>query len=555
MGAPGVELHPGEGSARTGGTRARRVAVVALVILLAWLFASAWNLDKAFHIDDTAHLEIAQWIAEHPLRPMSGLVHWESQDESKPIHSTNQPALYFYAMAGWGTLFGWSERSLHLLLAIFALLAIAAMYVLARGVGERSPAALACFLALGPAFVVNQNTMVDVPLLATWLVFYWALLTRDLPSDRSRYAVAAVACSAALLVKYASLLLLPILVVHMVARRRLDLLYLAAVPVLVLLGWSAFNWLDYGGVHLLGRETTSYSADELFVRLRLWLVALGAVSPFAAYFYLHASARLPGRWGPALRVALAALLGCLVALALAFWADAASQHAVERVLRPVFLANGIAFAALAVAAPLLLSRGRLGIRELTLGWWLLSGTAFIVVFAPAIATRHVLLVVPALLLLAERWQREPRVAWTVAALALTVGVTSLVASADRWWAGVYREQAREIRASLPREANVWFTGHWGWQWYAKQNGMTQIDQRWELPRVGDYVVEPRNVSPSTDGGIPLALERCISVPRKRFFEDAAAPDAGFYSSDLDSLPWTLSRDPIEEFCIYRVGAS
>ena len=42
------------------------------VLVAFWLAGTCYNLFKPFHIDDTAHLEIARWIAAHPLHPVSG---------------------------------------------------------------------------------------------------------------------------------------------------------------------------------------------------------------------------------------------------------------------------------------------------------------------------------------------------------------------------------------------------------------------------------------------------------------------------------------------------
>lgn len=529
----------------------RLATVLALVAL--WLFATAWNLDKAYHIDDTAHLEIAQWISEHPLRPMSGLVFWESQDEPRPISKTNQPHLYFYAMAGWGSMFGWSERSLHLLLSLFALVAIVAMYGLAAATGGRAPVLAAAFVALSPAFVVGQNTMVDVPVLAAWLVFFWALLTDSFGSDRRRFFVAALACSAALLIKYTSLVLLPILVVHLLWRRR-DLWYLAALPVVVLAGWSMFNWLDYGGIHVLERETTARAVDELGSRGVVWLTCIGAVAPFAAFFYLHASTRLPRSWGGVVRGLVLGTLGLLIALSVAFWAEAVSGDTASWILEWAFVVNGAAFLGLALAAPFLLRDRSERLVDLTLVYWILACTAFVVLAAPFVAVRHVLLILPPLVLLAQRWQGRWRVEWAALTVVATLALTSLVAASDWWWADVYRDRAKEIRAVLPADANVWFTGLWGWKWYAERNGMRQVSvASEEQPAVGDFVVTPKGVSPTTAGSATLEVVRCTSVRRTSLLHSFAAERAGFYGSDRGRPPWALSRRPIEEFCVYRVG--
>src|ERR1700688_3164178 len=98
-------------------------------LALAWSVITAYNLFKPFHIDDTAHLEIARWIAGHPLRPMSGLLNWSGIEE--PIYRTNQPHLYFYLMAAWGEIFGYSELAMHALQSIFAAICILIFYKIA----------------------------------------------------------------------------------------------------------------------------------------------------------------------------------------------------------------------------------------------------------------------------------------------------------------------------------------------------------------------------------------------------------------------------------------
>lgn len=89
--------------------------------MVFWLFVTAFNLTKAYHIDDTAHLETARAIQNDPLHPMSQTVNWI--DTAEPIHKLNQPHLFFYLIALVVFLFGESEVILHLLLAIFSLLA------------------------------------------------------------------------------------------------------------------------------------------------------------------------------------------------------------------------------------------------------------------------------------------------------------------------------------------------------------------------------------------------------------------------------------------------
>jgi hypothetical protein len=92
------------------------------VLCLLWIFATAINFNKAFHVDDTVHLEIAKWIISNPLHPMLGAINWSQN--TAPFHQLNQPHLYFYLLAVFGWLFGFSELATHLFQSFFTLLKI-----------------------------------------------------------------------------------------------------------------------------------------------------------------------------------------------------------------------------------------------------------------------------------------------------------------------------------------------------------------------------------------------------------------------------------------------
>ncbi len=153
------------------GPPAARVPVRTWVALAAiWGIATAVNVTKAFHIDDTAYLDIAAWIAQHPIRPMSGTIFW--YDTSAPIATLNQPHLVFYVMAIWMRLFGSSEVAQHLLMSLFTLGSILLFHDLCATVLRRDGVLPVALLFLGPAFMPSQNMMVDVPLLFFWLLFF-----------------------------------------------------------------------------------------------------------------------------------------------------------------------------------------------------------------------------------------------------------------------------------------------------------------------------------------------------------------------------------------------
>jgi 4-amino-4-deoxy-L-arabinose transferase-like glycosyltransferase len=263
---------------------------------------TALNLTKAVHIDDTAYLEVAQHIQDDPLHPMAGQVNWIH--ESEPIHRINQPHLWFYLLALCMAVSGDQEITFHLLMALFSLGCILLFYLLARHWAQRHALLLTALFCLGPAFLPGQNLMCDVPMLCLWLLFFWALI-RGHPSQRAVgwYALADVAAAAACLIKYTSVVLLPILVIDVAWQRRWRALLALLIPLGALAAWSAFNYYDYGGIHILERSPATLREEGLRRRMISWLIGLGAVAPFAVMY-------LPRLWErPRGRLLLA---GCLM---------------------------------------------------------------------------------------------------------------------------------------------------------------------------------------------------------------------------------------------------
>ena len=82
-------------------------------LALIWVAVTAYNLFKPYHVDDAVHLAIARWIAAHPLHPMSGNLNLGGF--KGPISGMNQPPLYFYLLAIWGSLLGYGEATMHAL--------------------------------------------------------------------------------------------------------------------------------------------------------------------------------------------------------------------------------------------------------------------------------------------------------------------------------------------------------------------------------------------------------------------------------------------------------
>lgn len=534
-------------------TRARAAVVVPLAAI--WLVFTLVNLGKAAHVDDAAHLEIARWIASHPLRPMSGRVDWS--DGPAPIHHLNQPHLFFYLLAGARVLFGPSLIVAQLVVAAFGALGVASFHAWwRRFVGPRGEVIGPALLFLGPAFVPGQNVMTDAPLLALWCAFGAGVVAR---SGRG-LVLAAIACAAACLVKYTSLVLLPILALDVWWRgpeqRRARLVLL--IPIATLGAWSLFNLYDYGGVHLVGRpiESARFSALEALGitlgRGALWVLTLGAVCPFLVA--MIPALRGEARWRRGLLVAaiVVVVLTALTQLVVPHVPPMGGETIAHSAARAIFFGAGIAVLALIVRSARAL--GDPTARVLAI--WLALTTLFVVVLSPFVAVRHVLLVLPMALTLVARAHLPSLAApaarpFLGAAIGLTVALGVLLGISDRRWAERYREVAqREGDVAVARGLRTLFVGHWGWQWHAAQAGLEPYAPGETELRTGDRIVRPWLVDqpPWDERDAPrLRLERTVEIAATPLDWLRTTTDRLGYYSVWHGLPFTVTSAPVERF--------
>jgi 4-amino-4-deoxy-L-arabinose transferase-like glycosyltransferase len=533
---------------------------VAATLAAIWLVDTGLNLTKALHVDDTAYLEVARLIRADPWHPMAGTVHWGPTAE--PVSAINQPHLFFYLLAGVMAAVGEREWAFHALEAAFSLGAIVFFYLLARRWTPAHALYLTALLALGPAFVPSQNVMVDVPILCLWLACFWALLRAFDSARPTRYdATAGVTAGLACLIKYTSLVLLPILTLAVAFRQRWRLAWVLALPLGALAAWSLFNYLDYGHVHLLTRDQGSRPSGIFVTRCLEWLICVGGVTPFSV-LYLPLLAR--HRWGRLLLLASLVAGGANLLWGLS---NHAGEGTLSSLLRAAFLTNGLLLFAATVAV---VCRGFRDSRRngdaagayawMLLGAWLLGVSAFIVLLAPFVAVRHALLIVPVFLLVPGReLLRRLSGPWLAAAGVATAGLGLALGVSDWVFADVYRQEAGRIMAKLGPDRTVWFVGHWGWQWYAANAGMKQYDYRFSRLREGDYVVVPLYADQQPLSKLDekrLREVEVVTVPSgqaTRVRTQSVHPGFGFYHNDLVNLPWCVSGGPLEEFRIHVVG--
>jgi hypothetical protein len=519
---------------------------VPLAVYALGAIASAFTLTKAVHVDDAAHLFIAQAILRDPAHASSAMLNWDQVPE--PIHALNVPHLLMYVFAGALKL-GAPVQALHLISAAFVILSLCLVWRFAALVAPQHALWVTALVAVGPAFLPAANLMVDVPTLAIWAGFFYcmALFEREGREARAWQACAFVA--AGCLIKYASVVLLPAFVLLVAWRKSWRSLLALTLPIGALLAWSGFNWFSYGGVHLFERAAELGAADEglrtLLAlsagRLPLWAVGLGALSPFALAFAGRGRGRL--LLGCALAGVAVAVAGLF--LPLSDLPAFEGVNATDAVLRGLFFANGLFFALLARRA---IREG--GEDSAVLATWVLSALALAVFAAPFPAARHVLLAMPALLVLVTR-AFPPAPAAARAALAATAALGAALAVSDWRRADVYREEAQAI----PSPARTWTVGHWGWQWYATQRGLREYAPGQSRLAPGDLLVAPQSIHRQRFSAEDAAILRPVAIkavpPTALDFLRTVTPAGGLYYY-WAAVPWTVRSGPVETFQFYEV---
>ncbi|TXK47655.1 glycosyltransferase family 39 protein [Pontibacter qinzhouensis] len=521
------------------------------VLCLLWLLATGLNLNKAFHIDDTFHLEAAQWIAQHPLQPMSGYINWGGASEQ--MSQFNQPPLYFYAVACVGELFGYSEVPLHLFQSIFTFLCIFFFYRIAVVLHEKQALLLTCFFVLNPAFLVNQNLMVDIPLLSLQLLCMYMLLTSEQRPHWVSYSLAGVFLSIALLIKYTTLPLLVLLLVVPLLRRQYAMLLPVLIPIGVLVGWSVINVAEFGAVHILNRPANTLSFYLILRMAALFTICLGALVPYFVVLvpFLTNTPKLNPNF-----LTVVAIAGFFL-LALATYFGLLPVKLANWLLLLVAVANGIIGIIIVCKETFrcYLQNFKLASDTTIMLLWLLGMAGFLILFAPFMATRHVLLCLPPILLLSGKALYYLPDLTKKLALLCAFTVSMLLGISDWVFADAFRKQAFAIKESLPRQVRVFTVGNWGWQWYSRKAGMIPYNEKESEPKVGDYMVIPQHIAQQDVAEqIRLVKQRTITVNSHALTFFSNAPHASLYTSYEQKNPWTFSKETVASFDVYRVAA-
>ena len=511
-----------------------RQRLFVLAVAVVW---AASNLAKPLTIDDAAYWMFARHMAGNPADPYGFTMFWYQSPQ--PAIEVLAPPVWPY---WWSSAIRWlgsAEWAWKLWQFPFVYLFVAACASLARRFAPGPHAVLLpAFLVLSPVFLPGLNLMLDVPALALGLaslaMFAWA-------SDRDSHAAAVAAgvvAGLAMQTKYTGLLAPVVMVLYAVVIGRIGLGVSAALAAAaVFASWETAVWWRYGQSQFVAAlSDAGGGASRRWATLQALPAIVGGVGSAWGCVALAAL-------GIRRRLVVGAMAASIVAFVSLGWVPdrmslpwpaplAALLGRTEFHINPALDLSRLLGAFVLVALSVVLVRTW---RDRDRGVvfllaWLVVEAAGYVLLNPFVAARRVmgLAVVAALVLWrfanltcrsSERRQLLRAVLIYNAALALMFAVT------DRSEAVAQRDGARQAAAAAREGASLpgsrlWYVGHWGFQFYAEQEGLAPVVPGVSVLRRGDMVVVP---------GPPVDAQR-VRLPSGR-----VAPVATM--TVADAIPW------------------
>jgi 4-amino-4-deoxy-L-arabinose transferase-like glycosyltransferase len=521
------------------GISARRIALCAWPGVVLACAVLVPYLAKAFTVDDTLFLRQAQHALSDPLHPAAFDIVWFESHERLSRIMPSGPVVPWLLVPT--VVLGGSEIVGHLTTLLLYALGIAATVSLAlRLGGDDEQARLAgLYMVTMPATIgMAATVMPDVAAMTLGVVGLERLVLWSCSRRWSQGVAAALALALASLARTHLLLLLGV-----------GALLLVEGSPLTARSWSGgwrTRWLPLVGAPLLvgiffwlGREPDGAGMAQ---SIRSFAFA-GRVDRNVLAFFSHWAWSMSFALGWCLLRWRRILGGRIVWMAVptTLWLLVNAGRGVE-----VALGLAVAVGILAICDAVAEGWQAHDARRLALSCWLLI--ALPLLFYIHLPPKYLVASAPAGALLLARatlQSTQPRarmIGAFVGAMGLVLGI--LIVRADVNLARVERRAARtEIVPRVAAGQHVWFSGHWGFQWYAEQAGARPL------------VRNPRSASA---GDIVLVDEQAFNqglindYPHRRLLSVVADPspggrimnrevNAGFYSNDWGDLPWTWSR--------------
>jgi len=522
-----------------------------ILLIVVMLIQLSLNFNKAFHIDDAAHLEMAIGARSNPLKSMSVKVNWAYTTE--PAHKLNNPHLFFWLLAMVIKLFDPFDIPLHIFTSLFTLLATYLTYIISYKIDKKITFTATVLFALNASVLPMQNIMLDIPLTAMWLLFFYFLLKNEPDSLKQNHIIACIILGFSILIKYTSLILIPVFIVNIFIRKKPKFIIYLSIPLIFVLIWSLINYMDYGGIHILNRKINPFNLKIFIRKLLAYLIVIGAVCPFGLFFLVILAKKFTKPSGYFLHFLI---LFIFIAFPLICYTFKINQNKINLILRVLFFISAISTITGILWIFLKKLKSPYSEKKLPFVLFLfliLIETFFVVRYGPLIAVRYATPIMPYIAIFSALIFKNSSKSLRNSAIFVTALYGILLGISDYYYANIYRIYPAKLKTMLLKtyqNKRIWFTGHWGWQWYAKKAGFSQFDPLISKPAYKDIFICPRYVDYPYIKDIVLEKKSEIIVPFNILHFFSTANEGSFYSSSIEKLPFTFSKQPIEVFEIY-----
>ncbi len=510
-------------------------------------------LGKAFTIDDTLFLRQAEHLLTDPLHPTAFEMVWS--ELAAPLRmSSIMPSgpVMAYLLVPCVRL-GGVEWLAHLQQLVFFGLAIVATAGIALRLGLPREAAVtaALLLAATPSAIgMTATAMPDVPAMALGALGIERLLAWRESRRWHAGAAAAGFLALAALARSHLVLLLPVAVLLLPGdapgwRRWREVPLAAWVPIvaapLAALAVALVTRDPAGPSTALAGSARSFSSASNLGRnvaafLVHWTLALPLALPWAAL-----------RWRAIVRQPFFYVMTLAAAFVLLLEGEG---HRLFLVAPAAGLAAGALWDILAGG---LRAKDRV---QTALGLWLLISLP--VALYLHMPSKYLLAAAPAAAILVARRASQASRRFALAALGATVAagvlLGVLIVRADTAFAGLGRRAAAELIApNVAAGRNVWFAGHWGFQWYAEKAGARCLTITPPRPLAGDLAVSSLR---SFGHAIHLFPDRKLlatiegSEPGGRIMSMNLG--SGFFSNYWGYLPWAWGDEVLDRFDLWEL---
>jgi hypothetical protein len=470
---------------------------------------TALNAAKPLVIDDTAYALIARQIAAHPLDPYGFDLFW--YQAPIPAHLILAPPVLPAWLALAIALFGERPLLWKLWLFPFALVLASSLWTLLRRFAPGLERPLLWMALLSPTVLPGFNLMLDVPALA--LACAGAVLILRAADGAGSALAAGLVAGVALQTKYTALVpVVAALGYAALGGRPGASLRAAGAACLVFVGWEAIVHWRYGLSQLLGSFVGPLQGPPTDPEILDLVLLLGSLLPPAALLGLVALGA-PRRATLAAMGIATAVFGLVPLLPEGLPKRLGIPPSLPRVSAALLFAPlGVLVAAVLAAGAARLAwrplrQGRRCARDpelrldLVAAGWIALETVGFFALSPFPAARRVMgLGTAAVLALgrlaARRKGLDPRMpsrvaAWGVCLGALYWGAETADAWAERSAVAEGEAAIRRIaRARGEEPSRIWFAGHWGFQFYAQQQGMRPMVPGRSRLRRGDWLLVP-----------------------------------------------------------------